>query len=314
MIAKEEKYMGNRKTKTISISVASSCLILSLLIAVLYLFFIKSLDEEEIDTEYAYYTLNQEITTKKYNIQECDTVKFFGERGCKTKFPNAVPNLKIVNDEAYYVEVTANGDLQEMLDIYTKDGRLFIACKEQYYKSVYENDTSYDYDYGIYVDCTKFDIVVYAPISRLVVDTQLTLDFDVAPAKETYIKFSYDGVEGSINNIQTENLNFYCSGTSDLKLDGEVTETAKFMIFHNCHIDAKSLSTNKIKADVSRQLGGFSYIKVDKWYMVRCTNFYDFSNVIELFVYGSVILWTIFDIVLICKTKRKAKAAKNIAE
>ena len=297
--------------KATSVIVTTSLLCISLIIVSLYVIFIHNLDKEEIDSEYAYYTVNQDITTEKYNIDKCDSLYFFDLFQYKTNFPNAIPNLKIINDESYYVEVTANKDLHKMLDIQTIDSTLAINCKSEYYKSVHENDNSYDYDYGIYIDCTQFDVVVYAPISKLFAETKLILDFDVASAEKVYIQFSYDGVEGIIKNINTQNLEFYCAGTSELELSGSVTEKADFNLYHNCHINAKNLSINKLKSYVSRQLGGYSYIRVNKWYLVRGTNLFAFSNIIELFVYGPAIAWAISDIILVCKIVKKHKKEKN---
>ena len=295
---------------TVKLVIVSICMAIALLISAFYtVIVIKTIlndDKITIDPEYALYVANGELVTKKYDIESGNTLSFFSsfEKDQRTLFSGAVPSLKIVNDTESYVEVTSNTEVHEALEISSCDGVITIKCKDDLYNRVHENDREYDYDYGLYVDCTKLEFVVHSPVSSFRTYTNLELDFDVAKSDKVYIHFSFDGVNGTIHNIDTENLTLYCSGTSNLKLEGAVRDTAEITIYHNTHIDARQLSASSYDTYVSRGIGGFSYIACEKWYQIKCDLIGGPTNVIEFLIFLPTICWIYYEVKLIKKRKQ----------
>ncbi|MBQ8146065.1 MAG: DUF2807 domain-containing protein [Clostridia bacterium] len=305
----EKRKLTNNTVKLVIVSI---CLAISSLISALYIAIVVKIIINDrnisVDPEYAMYVANGEVVTKKYDIENGDTLRFFSDfEGRRTLFNNAVPSLKIINDTESYVEVTSNSEFHDAVDISSDEGTITVKCLDSLYNKVHEDDPEYDYDYGLYVDCTELEIVVHSPISSLYTHTNLNLDFDVAKADEVMIHFSFEGVNGTIRNIDAENLNLYCSGTSKLELDGNVRNTAKIMLWHNSHINARKLSVNQFDVDVSRAIGGFSYLACEKWYQFRCDG--GPTNIIEFFVFVPTICWICAEVKFV--KKRKLLANQN---
>ena len=212
-------HIEKRRMNTVFLVIVSICLTISFLILALYTTIIVDSwfngDKIRIDSEYEKYIADDEIAVKKYTIDQCSTLRFFDDfNGKKTLFINAVPKLKIINDTECYIEISTNKDLLDIIDVRLSENEIIMECNDVIYNRVHEDDTSYDYDYGLYIDCTELDISVHAPISKFYTDTNLELNFDVAKADDVIVDFSFDGVSGVISNIDAKNFTLYCSGAS----------------------------------------------------------------------------------------------------
>ncbi|MBE6904443.1 MAG: hypothetical protein E7480_07535 [Ruminococcaceae bacterium] len=303
--------MNKRKKRmnTVGLIIISIFLTISSLILLLYGYFLFNAlfgKKISIDSEYAMYVANGDIAVKKYDIEECSALYFFEaefSKGKRTLFTNEVPNLKIINDTEYYVEISANKEIHDVIDISLSDNVLIIECKDDIYNRVHEDDTSYDYNYGLYVDCEKLDITVHAPISRFYTDTNLTLDFDAAKADKVVAELAFGVDKGVIYNIDAKSFRLICSGSSRVELIGNVSETAEIKLWHDSRVDAKKLTASEWDTDVSRAIGGFSYISREKWGLFE----FDVegpTNILEFFIFASFILWLAIEIDLIKKRKK----------
>lgn len=232
------------------------------------------------------------VTTKTYPIDPCCDLRFcyaWPANGMKrTLFSSAIPEIRIVNDETYYVELTANSSVHDAISIVVEDGILDIDFKDDYYHRVHEDDTSYDYDSGLYVDCTAFSMTVHAPISKFRTDTQTKLDFDVAKADEVILSFSFEGTQADIYNIDANTLHFYCSGTSDVTLSGAASSESTIKVWHNTRVDARKLSAGFWDIFVSNQPLGISYVIHD---FTAEFDLFDFGTFFTAILVGAPILW-----------------------
>ena len=298
----------NKKRNTVFLVLVSICLGISFLIVALFtaliVYYRLNDGEISIDSEYNRYIADDEIAVKKYTIDQCSTLRFFDDYNKKTLFINAVPKLKIINDTECYIEISTNKDLLDIIDVRLSENEIIMECNDVIYNRVHEDDTSYDYDYGLYIDCTDLDISVHAPISKFYTDTNLELNFDVAKADDVIVDFSFDGVSGVISNIDAKNFTLYCSGASKLDLIGDVNDTAKIMLWHNSRVNASKLTAKTWDTTVSRALGGFSYLVRDKWYHFECDIIGGPTNAIEFFVFAPFALWLVLEIRLIKKRRK----------
>lgn len=255
-------------------------------------FFLPVPADSTLDTEYAILTATDEVITKSYPIDHCDSLWFFhasySNGNKRTEFINAIPSIKIINDEKYYIELCTNNSIHDVISITAEDGILDIDLQDNCYNRVHEEDTSYDYDSGLYVDCTAFDITVHAPINIFRTDTQTILDFDAAKADKTVVHFSFAGTQANIYNIDTTDLSFYCSGSSNVTLSGSASGKSTFMVWHNTRVDATGLSADFEDVFVSNQPLGVSYIKHDN---ITEFNPFDLGSILSVALIGFPILW-----------------------
>ena len=298
-------HVEKRRINTVFLVIVSICLTISFLILALYTTIIVDSwfngDKIRIDSEYEKYIADDEIAVRKYTIDQCSTLRFFDDfNGKKTLFINAVPKLKIINDTECYIEISTNKDLLDIIDVRLLENKIIMECNDVIYNRVHEDDISYDYDYGLYIDCTDLDISVHAPISKFYTDTNLELNFDVAKADDVIVDFSFDGVSGVISNIDSKNFTLYCSGTSKLDLIGDVNDTAKIMLWHNSRVNASKLTAKTWDTTVS----GFSYLVRDKWYHFECDIIGGPTNAIGFFVFAPFALWLVLEIRLIKKRRK----------
>ena len=298
-------HIEKRRINTVFLVIVSICLTISFLILALYTTIIVDSwfngDKIRIDSEYEKYIADDEIAVRKYTIDQCSTLRFFDDfNGKKTLFINAVPKLKIINDTECYIEISTNKDLLDIIDVRLLENKIIMECNDVIYNRVHEDDISYDYDYGLYIDCTDLDISVHAPISKFYTDTNLELNFDVAKADDVIVDFSFDGVSGVISNIDSKNFTLYCSGTSKLDLIGDVNDTAKIMLWHNSRVNASKLTAKTWDTTVS----GFSYLVRDKWYHFECDIIGGPTNAIGFFVFAPFALWLVLEIRLIKKRRK----------
>lgn len=224
-------------------------------------------DEISIDPEYAMLTAADEVVTASYPIDKCRGARFFYDdytTGSKrTIFLNAYPDVCVVNSNEYRIELTANQTIHDMIDIRVLDEQLHIDMQMECYNRVHEEDDSYDYDHGLYVDCTAFKMTIYAPLGSFWSDTRLKLDMGMPYAERASLIFSHEGVEANIHDIDCWAMYFSTSGDSEVKLSGIVAGPAEIAIWGNSHLDATELQTGSQDFRVSSQLFGDSYIRYD---------------------------------------------------
>ena len=226
------------------------------------------LSNDAIDEEFAQITFDGEIETREYSFDEFYNLKFFYDRDPLTDFSKltrylgAIPHLKIVNSNEYRVAITANADIFDKLKMGISEDNLVITMADDCYVPVHTDDVDYDYDTGLYITMDKFDVTVYAPIQALSADGRLTLDYQAPTCETLTIDCAYFGVDGKIYDINCDKLFFYCSGTSNVSLQGRVKGLARMSVWHNTKVDASELEINQRNFYISTQyLGGLSYIK-----------------------------------------------------
>ncbi len=262
---------------------------------------------EDIDPQYATAVFEKEIQTQVFEFDAFSCLYFLNDYDPLTNFSkktdllNATPTLKIVNSNEYRVEITSNSDAFDKLKIATgnrsgsDEVALVITFTDDCYVPVYTDDVSYDYDTGLYVDFDKFEVVVYAPISTLHVDSKVILDYDAPTCEEMYVMFSYEGTDANIYNVNTNKFTLHCSGTSDITLSGNVQGESKIMIWHDTKIDANDFVTKEKDFTVSSAfLGEFSYIKYNHIFHIGFFNGNTaFPLILIAFLHFSPVLWLV---------------------
>lgn len=274
------------------------CLVFSLGILWIFLPFANN----SLDAEYAVLTADDEIVTKNYPIGYCTSLWFFhasiSTGNKRTEFIHTTPDITIVNDDNYYVEITTNKSIHDVLSVSASCGILDVDLQDSCYNRVYEDDIDYDYDYGLYVDCSQFDMVVHAPIRTFQTSTQTILDFDVAKAPDTFIHFSNGGTQAKIYNIDTNNLTLYCSDSSEIAISGTVKDSTTMMVWHSTKVDADELNANRTDFFVSNRPFGISYIKYNGKYVFEP---FDLGSILSFFLLASPAFW----LCLVIKNIRK---------
>lgn len=183
------------------------------------------------------------------------------------------------------------------------DGKsLIITFIDECYIPVHIDDESYDYDTGLYVSMDKLEVTIFAPIYNLRSDVGFNIDFEVPQCSDMIINIT--DAKGTIKNIKANNFEFYCSGTSNLELSGEVKENVKLFIMHNTKIDANNLIINKKTFEVSSAIliNNLSYIKYKNIYHIQLISI---INIIKLILYVSPVFWVSLFIISCCKRKTK---------
>ena len=260
-----------------------------------------------IDPEFATIVFDSEIEKRNFKFEEFSTLYFLNDHDPLTKFSKktrilgSTPNLNIINSEDYRVEVTANSDVFEKLKIGQKDDTLVITLSDDCYVPVHVDDHEYAYDTGLYATFGMFEVTVYAPIDTLAVDSTVSLDYQAPKCEKTYIRFSFDGTEAKIYDIDTKNLELYCKGDSHLNISGNVENSAKIMALHNTQVDASELTSKYTDFFVSSYVLGNSYIKYDHIYFTPETtgNLFVFT-----YIYFPPVLWLFCLIICLRKKKR----------
>ena len=259
-----------RKIKIIFSIFFAVLFIISTAILILFYYLIN---EESIDSEYAISSFEQNIVIREFEFSEFDGLDFLDDRDPLTKFSKktkilgATPILKIINSDEYRVEIKANADVFDVLKIETCDSsyddlsNLIVTFSDECYVPVHTDDTSYDYDTGLYVDFDVFEVTVYAPISSLSVDSEVILDYQAPMCEKMYVDFSHEGTKANIYDINTDDFTLYCGGTSDITLSGKVKGESKISVWHDTKVNANDLDTDTKDFYVSSSVFGSSYIK-----------------------------------------------------
>lgn len=285
------------------------------------IYVMKSIDTKSIDPQYATAVFDEDIKTQEYEFDEFNRLYFLHDRDPITSFTKktsllgTTPTLKIVNSNDYRVEITTNADVFDKLKIATYSNEdnpdyvsLTITFTDDCYIPVHTDDSSYDYDTGLYVDFDKFDVTVYAPISSIFVDSEIIFDYEAPKCEKMTMHFAYEGTEGVIHHINTDYLSLYCSGTSNIMLSGEVHEKSSIYIWHNSKIDISDLETKAKDFRVSSALfGEFSYIKDNHIYDIGLLNLDNLPVVILASIfYLPPVLW-LACLISCIRSKKKAK-------
>lgn len=300
-----------RKINTIFLVVLSVCVLFTLLISLVYNTFIAMvrITDAKIDKEWAYYTASGEVVTKRYDIpKESEYFSIFDEMDYDTRFANAIPSVKVVNDEQYYVELTTNSSLFDVLSIGPKyNNGFYIDCKEEYYNE----DHYFGTYYGLYVDCTQLDIVIHAPVSHLEIGTDAVVDCQLAPAEKVSVDLEY--ATGKIYGIDAEDFSFSVSGKSRLTVSGSVSGETDANVFHDSRIDARELYTEKYDIYLTRGIYGFSYLKTNKILRPFVCDLIGGTTNTCAFIFNAplIVFFNLFAICLILRFVPKKRTRKN---
>lgn len=285
--------------KRILLRITLTTLCLTLLLYIIFLYTIDS----SLDKEYAFLTVNDPITTKHYPIEQCDEIWFFygsiDGKPRKTVFVNATPNISLVNDNSYFVELSTNGSLQEIISLTIEESILHVTIQEEYYNLVHADDPSYAYDKGLYLDCSAFDITIHAPISHFYSGTQTTLAWDTPKTTDMRITFQEE-THAIITNINTETFFLNSCESSMVTLSGNVSNEAVINAFHNSQIDAVNLIAKAKKDHTSNRPFGNSCIQ----YTDTTINSFDTGSVITILIILSSAICITVDIYYIYKIIR----------
>jgi hypothetical protein len=173
-------------------------------------------------------------------------------------FTNAIPNLKIVDSLEYKMEITSNAEVLDKLDISVLENVLNVSFKDEYYNDVSKMGRSYR---GLYVDASKFDVTVYAPVAYLVSDAEFNLDFEAPKVKTLVVTINGEISNGRIYNVNSDLCGISLSGKSNVAVSGESREYTELFVKHNSRLDVSELKTQVISEQATSQIFGISSIK-----------------------------------------------------
>ncbi len=303
----------NSKYSKVLLIFVSICLVFSFLFFSLFFAFgCWLLSGDELDPEFAVFVADDDLVTKRYDFESCSKISFFDDWEYLTKFVNAYPKLQIVNDTQYYAEVTTNEKLHDILKFSKNDNKsmdkwLFIGIQEEYYNRVHENDIDYDYDYGLYVDCSVFEIVIHAPICAVYSNTKTDLDFDVAKSGDVSVCLNGGCGAGSIYNIDANRFYLECHHNSNVKVAGKVNGVASLILFHDSYVDIQELVAKENKTDIRAD----GTVVAKDWTKEENSHFYEIVLLVVLAIVGQFLFWLIWEIKLIKRQIRKKQSQDN---
>ena len=291
-----------RKALDIVSVVFLSCgLFISTCLFALYVFLAignqKDIESLRIQPWYGEFKATGDVITEKYEFDSVESFSFFDNSQNKnTSFSGAVPKLKIASGDSCFLEIKANADLLDIIDVVDETGKIKVECFSGEYgkgmKSGYEL-------YGINIDCTQFDVTLYAPVNTLNsldADTNFELDFDAYGFDFLTLNLGFK-INGEIKNISAQELNLHCNGSTTLGLPGKA-DKARITLFHNSRVDAKELDIGELDATVSQMPGSFSILMLEKWHQCR------FGYIGEVIAFLPL---AFFVIILIERIKKKTK-------
>lgn len=234
-------------------------LVLSLVGIVAMSVIITTGDYSGVNSDFAEIVDTGSPETKEYSFEKFECLYFFSENYKKqrTLFTDKVPHLKIVNSDKYSVEVTASPTLLEKLDIQIIENSLVFTFDNKYYQDVIRDARAYR---GLFVECDCFEVTIYAPISQLVTDAEITLDYQAPKADTFVVRINGEVREARIYDIDCGYLSASFCGMSNATLEGKVYNKTEIVARHNSKIEAENLKCERVSASVTCQLFGFSYI------------------------------------------------------
>ena len=235
-------------------------LVLSLVGIVAMSVIITTGDYSGVNSDFAEIVDTGSPESKEYNLEKFENVYFFSEnyRKQRTLFTSKVPHLKIVNSDRYAVEIKARQTLLEKLDVQVIENSLVVTFENKYYEDVVREGRTYR---GLFVECEGFEVTVYAPVSQLTTDAEITLDYQTPKASSIVARINGEVREARIYDIDCDYLSASFCGMSNVTLEGKVQSKADIVARHNSKVDAQGLQCKNVRSDVTCQLFGFSYIK-----------------------------------------------------
>lgn len=251
-----DRMMGLRKWSIVFLVL----LIIAIVLIVGIIIFMNVGDYSGTNNDFNKVVAEAELDGKTIELENFSKLYFFSQshKNQRTLFKKVIPNLKIINSQEYKIEITSNSDILSMLDITLEDNALFVDFKQEHYHNVSRMGRTYK---GLYVDCAKFDITVYAPINYLVSDAEVNLDFEAPNVKTLVILVNGEISEGRIHNISSEALGIFLSGRSRVSASGEAKEYTELLVKHNSKLDVSELKTPVVSETISSQLFSISSIK-----------------------------------------------------
>lgn len=252
-----------------------------------------------------------EVESKTIELDEFSKLYFFSQvnQNQRTLFTNAIPNLKIVDSLEYKVEITSNADILDKLDIFALEEGICVSFKDEHYNSILNGRKSYR---GLYVDASKFDITVYAPIAYLVSDAEFNLDFEAPNVQTLVVAVNGEISKGRIYDVNSDAVGIFLSGKSDLAISGESREYTELLVKHNSKLDVSELKMRVISETTASQLFALSSIK----YANRVK--YSFDNIgfiiTVAMILGSVLLFVGFVVFRILFLKQKKEIDQYIEQ
>lgn len=249
------------------------------------------------------------VGKKTVNFEKSDTLWFFyeGNRSERTLFLDEIPNLKIVNSDKFYLEVTAPEGLLDKLVVKNTDEALVVTFEEEYYNAIKDYPKIYN---GLYVNCDVFDVVVYAPISRLYSSAEYNLDFDTPKTDLLAIVTIGEIREGNVYNVDARSLYCQLNGSSNVELSGKVAEASHLEVWHNSKIDADNLQIENVSTTVQSMIFGFSYVSGETF---SAYNFVCWGTVITFGIVFALVLSAFLAVFLrILHEKQRKEIDKKI--
>lgn len=255
----EKRVRGMLRLRLFSIiSLVLFCVFLAILIGVIVV--INTGDYNGHNKQFAKIEATQDVGSKSFTVDSFDTLLFFSQelRKERTLFTNEIPKLTVVNSSENRVEVKANHDLLDRLDVFTEKNSLNFGFSADCYNDVKRNNKSYK---GLFVDCNQFEVTVYANVSKLKSDAEINLDFQGGDVNELVIIVDGEIRSGKIYDINSTYFGLSASGNSNVSVSGSVSNHAEFIALHNSKIDASALNCSKINKAASCQVFGLSYVR-----------------------------------------------------
>jgi len=275
--------------------VVTGLLALCLLVSLLLLG--RALAGEKRNPEYAVFTAADAVSTRRYDFEPCKGIRFFEgtyENGDKhTVFIGALPTVKVVNDDGYYLELTTNDSVHDVFSASTAYsctdgcGMLDIELADRCYAPVYGKHSAFAVQ-AVYVDCTAFAVTIHAPIGLFKTNADGFMDVEMAKAEDTVVFLHGKETHADIHRIDAENLTLYCSGSARADLSGTVAKKATIRADHDSRVNAEELQTGKWDRLASNAIFGFSRI--------RCAdrtvwNPLSLGTILTIGIIGSPFLW-----------------------
>ncbi len=251
-----DRMMGLRKWSIVFLVL----LLVALVVIIGVVIFMNTGDYAGANRNFNKIVAENDIESKTLELDNFSKLYFFsqGHNNQRTLFTGAIPNLKIVDSQEYKIELTSNGDILSKLDVLLEDDALYIDFKEEHYDTISRVGKSYK---GLYVDCAKLDVTIYAPVSYLVSDAELDLDFEAPNAKALIVAVNGEIRSGRIYGVSSDAVGIFVSGNSNVSVSGEAREYAELMVKHSSSLDASELKTAVVSETVASQLFGISLIR-----------------------------------------------------
>lgn len=234
------------------------CIVLAVIVG--FVVFMNTGDYSGINGDFGKIEGTQKAETVKYDLPEFNKVAFFSElyRSERTLFRQAVPNLKIINSNKYCVEVNANKDLLDKLEVTVVDTTLCVTFKPDLYNDIERNNKVYK---GLFVDCDTFDVTIYAPVASFHTSAEIELDYEAPKTDNLWVVVSGEIIKGKIYHVDSQSASFSFNGSSDVEIQGKVSKGSQIVARHNSRVDATELSTPSLAMRTTAQVFGLSIIK-----------------------------------------------------